>query len=622
MPNAPARSSIGNLAQPELMKAVWRRIRKQLRLLRFSEFDLAHDPLEWLGVDWDAGAMIEVLCRELQSASYRTGSAEIVRIAKSVGLTRPKAHPSPRDLLVYRLIVSAGESALLENSKPWTRFGRADADDESIDTTAESGWFRDWLRRQGQLWTITEHHGWLVETDIANFFPSVPLPALLEHVLANSNLGEDVVRLLDHMLRQFAPLTDYRRSAVVGLPQDNFNCSRILAHTFLKPLDDEFQAEGENNRFSRWVDDIVIGTDSKEEALRIVNRAQTSLEKLGLYPNTAKTRIIEADAFTADYMKGENDYLGEVEERYKAGIAEDMAEFRRRLTEHLAIGQPKPKSWIAFLRPSYHREPKPKAWNAILRRYYSLSRRLRDETLLDHAIKHIDQSPDSLRHILEYLATFPLERERLDALIDLLRKLDGLYEDVELLACEYICVAPNDDSDEIRTRLSQWALEMVERRLTTKPRLAAGACLVVGKFGKEEHIKRLTELFRTKMTSDSVVRQQTTIVLLGAGAMASEQLPEIVPHASLETSQHLRFIRSVVEADDKAVGMSLSLLEPIKRKEPARYVSMPRMLFLAPLLRKSAPTKVAAVEKMWKARLQGNQTGFADGASERWLGLL
>src|SRR5207245_1042127 len=125
------------------------------------------------------------------------------RAAKGVGLTRPLSFLAARDLLLYRAIINHAENALLASSMPWARFGRADANDGDDGSPSESGWFRSWLKRQGQIWTITENHEWLVETDVANFFPHVDVTSVLSHVLSNSKLSEETVRLLEHMLRTF-----------------------------------------------------------------------------------------------------------------------------------------------------------------------------------------------------------------------------------------------------------------------------------------------------------------------------------------------------------------------------------------------------------------------------------
>ncbi len=574
--------------------------------MRLPDFQLGHDPLEYLAFHWELGSVIETLCQELRDGSYRAGQAEFIRCAKGIGLTRPLAYLRPRDLLLYKTIVSLAENALLASSKPWTRFGRMDVGDEKDggDSVSASGWFRDWLKRQGQIWTITENHDWLIETDVANFFPYVNISSMLDHVLANSRLDEHVVRLLEHMLRRFSPMNEYRVSPLVGLPQEHFDCSRILAHTYLNPVDSEFDSEGQARQYSRWMDDIVIGAATPDEALRRVARAQGALERLGLYPNTAKTRIIPVDRFTEDYMEDENDYLGEVEERLESGATEDMVNFCRRVKRHVR-----------------RRDPKPKAWAQVLRRYYTASKNLRDATLLRFSLSHVHHSPDSARHVFEYLATFRLTTARHRRLVDVLRQLGGVYADIDILAHEYVCMAPNFSGGALRTQVARWALEVLNLELERNPRLAAAACMTVGKFGRQSDIQELARRFRGDRWPDNPARQQALVVLVGASVLSEEELSEIAPISSLESAQHIRFLRRLIIGGDDVVNMTLNSLEPVQRKGPERYVLRPRILFLAPVVAKSAPAKRDSAATRWSSRLKSNRLHLRDFAAERWLGL-
>jgi hypothetical protein len=478
-----SRVRLNDIADAARLRKVWTRsLRSRLRKLPFPDFELGHDPLDYLAFDWDLQDAIATLCRQLQSGDYRASAPEIIRSAKSLGLTRPLAFLQPRDLLAYKAIVSAAEVSLLRNAKPWARFGRADsADTDDGHSPSESGWFREWLKRQGQIWTITDSHAWIVETDIANFFPYIRIESVLEHVLANSRLSEESIHLLSYILTALLPMRGYQATNASGLVQENFDCSRILAHTYLKTLDDEFEKEGNTKRYSRWMDDIVIGADSPQEALQIIFRVQQGLEGLGLYPNTAKTRIIPASYFAIDYMKETNDYLGEVSERYKNAKHEDVHTFRLALRRHMRL-----------------RSPRPKAWPRVLRRFYTASRWLRDPTLLPHAFRHIEETPDSARHVFEYLVTFPLTIRRHESLLELLMRLGGVYRDIELLAHEYVCTAPNPALLPLRDQISNWALEVMMQEIDKDPRLAAAACMSVGKFGTSAHLEEIVRQFRLR----------------------------------------------------------------------------------------------------------------------------
>ena len=161
-----------------------------MRHLRPSNIYLAYDPLEWLTFDADLDERIHQLRTSVLNGSYRARQPETVRAAKSLGLTRPLAFFDISDLLIYRNIVALMEADLLNEMQKWTRLGRMDKRQGDQNFAAESGWFRAWLRRNSQLWTITEHYSWIVETDISNFIPSIHLDAVpLEYSVGGLTCG-------------------------------------------------------------------------------------------------------------------------------------------------------------------------------------------------------------------------------------------------------------------------------------------------------------------------------------------------------------------------------------------------------------------------------------------------
>jgi hypothetical protein len=590
---------LATVADATLLKKVWRRfIRKRLRAHRFVELELARDPLEWLAFDWELDQAVATLSTEARAGRYRAGAPEIIRSAKSPGLTRPLASIQPLDLIFYKAIVSSAEASLLGQMTPWTRPGRFDARAED-ESPAESGWFRSFLRRQGQIWRITQNHAFVVETDIANYFPYIHLPTVSAVMLENSSLSHEVVRILEHMLTQFSPLTEYRQRPTLGLPQDAFDCSRVIAHAYLKSVDDEFESEGSADRYSRYMDDIVIGANSQQEALGQIRRIQLALERVGLYPNTAKTRVLPRDVFTAAYLKNENDYLGEVEERLKQQQPVSRSEFRARLRSHLSL-TPQPA----------------RSWTRVLRRYYTISRRLEDDFLLDLAPRHLVEAPDSARHIFDYLSAFRLTQKRFSEICTALEQLAGVHEDIELLVQEHAATVPNLGDSRLRSAVADWALERVKRYVPESPRIASAAAVVLGKFGQPPHFEALEDLLET-MSADSVARQQTLLVLLGGRRLSFDDFRTLTPAAGSQALSHIAFLRALHEAEPRAVKMSMMLLRPILRNGPHRHTVRARLLFLAPVVGDIAPSERSRLAG-YRDLLRGNAPRLRDVSGEEW----
>lgn len=594
---------LADLADAQLLKFIWKkRLRTGLRKMPLKDFQLGHDPLELLAFDWEIDATIDQLVRDIATLEYRAGPAELIRAAKSVGLTRPLSFLNPRDLLVYITLISLLESQLLATMDSWVSFGRSQGKGADADSHAESGWFRLWLRRQNQIWTITNNCKWLVESDIANFFASLTITSIYDHVNNNAQIDQDAAGLLRHMLDQFSPMRGYLPSRIGGLPQENFDGSRVIAHTYLKPLDQEFSIEGKSERYTRWVDDIVVGADDWPSALQIVRRIQNSLEGLDLFANSSKTRIIRQSSFTADYMKIENDYIGTISDEVEEhGHPRNLRRLRSRIQKHARTPERK------------------KAWERVLRRYYTLSRRIGDDSLMRWWDRHMTEAPGSAPHILEYLASFPLSTQRVERLQNVIKEFGGTYEDVDLLAIEYLVSAPNSDSKGLRTQITEWMWDVLHNSYRANPRLAASSVLAIGKFGYASDFDRLGLMFWDQLETDSPCRQQMTVLLLSLGRIDAAQLPQLLHGASSTTAQHIRFLAALSARDKTASRMAAALLQPRERWHPFRHYVRPRALILSPLVRQGWHGRWSKQEARWQQLMKGNSPRLRDAAIRRWL---
>lgn len=593
---------LDNLANPVYLKTIWKkRVRGGLRSIRLGEFELDHDPLECLAFDWELDKVTTNLAESIRNGTYRAQSGAAIRGAKSTGLTRPLASLDPRDLLVYIALVHLIENDLLQKSVPWVQFGRSQSAGKENDSSAESGWFRMWLKRQGQIWIITSSHEWIVESDVANFFASLSIDKVCEHVLNNSKGDAELVGLMRHMLGAFAPMTRYQRSAAGGLPQENFDGSRVIAHTMLGPLDEEFRSEGTTDRYSRWVDDIVIGADSWPEALRQVQRVQQSLEKLGLYPNSSKTKIVPRATFAYEHYKDENDYLGEV-----------TAEIEK--TDEPADR----KAYESFVRSHVREQTKRRAWERVLRRTYTTSRNIADETLLRYAHGHLRNYPGSSAQILEYLASFRLTPKRVDLLTSVLSDLGNVYDDIDIRAREYLLLAPNVDSLALREAVAEWAIKSAFDDQDRRPTVAASSVLVAAKFGYSKHIDKLETLY-ADLRSDSHLRRQLAVILFSLGRRTLDELTATAYTSLPTSSQDFRFLRSVARREPVAGRMCLSIIKPVGRRMPDRNLVRARGLVLSPLVARSLPAEYDHARRSWLKDLNGHRARLRDAATIRWI---
>lgn len=579
-------------------------MRAELWKIRPSLLMLNYDALEWIPLRLSIDDRLSRLAEDVRSGTYAASKPEIIRAAKSLGLTRPLAFLDPCDSLLYRNIVALAENDLLNEMQEYSRFGRADStSDQKFDP--DSGWFRSWLKRNAQLWIITENHEWIVETDISNFFPSVQVESAMDHLLAHSQLDVDVIRLLTHMLQQFAPNPEYRVSTSIGLPQEPFDCSRIIAHSFLSAVDEEFIEEGTSHSFSRYMDDIAIGASNYEQGVALVARAQLALEKLGLYANAAKTRVTPVIDFIEDHMKEDNDYLGLIDDALDKQSEIDISEFESKLVSHLETPP----------------EQRPKGWERVLRRFASASRQLRSTTLLGVASGLLRTYPGSTRSLLDYAATFELTKQFVSELRENVGLASASYEDVRIVALEFLCVAPNNDLPEVTEVLVEWAHEILGAdRRALPPRLGASAALLLAKFGNKTSQDFLFEVLQSGRGDPDPLRRQTLVACFANGTVNADELFDFVAESE-GMSEAAGFIRDLCNGNAPALNGVYSAVKPRQRKSPRIWMVPPRgMVLSACALRvggEPARTKIDSIANL----LRQNESDLRDVAAHRYLKL-
>ena len=129
---------------------------------------------------------------------------------------------------------------------------------------------------------------YVVATDISDFYPRV-YHHRLENALGLATDNSEVVRRIMNILTSLSSGTSY------GLPIGG-QAARILAELVLNRTDLLLAASG--IQFSRFVDDYLIYTDSRESAQSaLVELSETLLTNEGLTLSRAKTRVMTSSEF-------------------------------------------------------------------------------------------------------------------------------------------------------------------------------------------------------------------------------------------------------------------------------------------------------------------------------------
>ena len=235
-------SGIKGVGRTSLWSA-WKVIRKNLH--RSS----IRDVVDFLDHDVDPDVWINRLIKELRSESYEPRKPERFPLAKSKGFSRTMTLPSIPDLVLYRAIVDycydrairgrrEGKHVYFEQavlSKVQSEVS-AEARNDLRREAAQYGWttrsrFAAWLRydEYRRYLILKKIYNFIIVTDITNYFDSILYKPIADSLAPVSD--SRIVGLLFFLLERLSIRAAYSESPRVGLPVDEFDCSRKLAHS-------------------------------------------------------------------------------------------------------------------------------------------------------------------------------------------------------------------------------------------------------------------------------------------------------------------------------------------------------------------------------------------------------
>lgn len=245
------------------------------------------------------------LSSDVIRGEYRPEEPKFCWLSKRRGGSREAVFLSLVDSIVGRRIAFILDQAthdfdfqLIEGNNHQVLFsGRSHAGDAEEETYPET---KKWFQYRNQVNAVAAMDGfaYVLETDLADFYPSIDRDQAKGAVkLALSHDANEFIDLTFMAIGGWTPVFQYSR--MMGLQIENNDVSRMIAHIYVRPVDEVFKAET-GTRYFRYVDDttIVVSSSDQAEALRL--KHQKELRKLGLSPNAGKTRIVPSRELVCD----------------------------------------------------------------------------------------------------------------------------------------------------------------------------------------------------------------------------------------------------------------------------------------------------------------------------------
>ncbi|HEY0014767.1 MAG TPA: RNA-directed DNA polymerase [Longimicrobium sp.] len=462
---------LDNTFSVPVMRTIWKRIvRNQLRGQTAADL---HDYLE---VHRALTPFLQRLRASVISGYYRPSPAQIIRLEKRDGIPRRIPLPSAADALLLQTLVHAIEKEVLSKQPHANAFYSRSSLRPSIEDVDESfsyEWWLLWPEFQARIWEFTEDHSFVVVTDLANYYDSIPLHSLRNTLASLGHFSETLLDFLFFMLEAFTWRPHYIPLTGVGLPQLNLDAPRLLAHVYLFPIDRELTA-ATGGEFVRWMDDIDFGVDSVHEGRVVLGKLEYAANSMGLRLNAGKSRIMSGKSAVQHFWIRENRQITVLTNllNFRVGKAITTERVRRLVRKELL---------------KFFRKERLGNWEKVVKRYYTFLGKLNDPFLVSHTPDFLRNNPALRDSTFRYYEKLGFNRRRFEQVITFLE--DTQYnDDAALLSAVHLLTSwrvPRTGAS--RTRLVAYAHTLAAKSERTVIEVLAALWLLT-KYGTSSEV--------------------------------------------------------------------------------------------------------------------------------------
>lgn len=462
----------------------WKNVRKQLSrsslrdVSDFAEYDI--DPDWWIGR----------LLKDLESGRYEPLSPHRYRMAKKMGFSRQMTLPNVPDIVLYRAIVDYlykkakkfehehvyfAQNTLSKKIREIESEGSFERGSDYSFTSGSA--FAEWLKydQYRKHLLLDKVYPFIVTTDITNFFDTVLYDRVLDAIQGIS-VDRGLVGLLLFILERLSIRDAFNESPRIGLPVEEFDCSRTLAHMVLFPHDKRMVQQVGEERYIRWMDDQNFGATSYSEGLNILKQCGESLARLHLTPNAAKSRILSLEEASRHFHFDINAELDTLE---KAALSTPS----ERKHYRVALS----RIWIESQRYEGVGE-----WGKILKRFYRLAGRGRLRLLRRRALDDIRSDPTLAGRVADYMRVVCSAKDYVDLVENVWNLPEQVYADVNQVFAEGLLKLKPTTVQDVR-RIRQIAADLLSWKCDFPgwKRCATVAPLLILRYGDRRSLRLL-----------------------------------------------------------------------------------------------------------------------------------
>ena len=391
----------------------WRKVVKnQLRKLDIQ------DLYDFYDFNYNIDERALALRTEILNGSYQVIKPLIYRLEKKLGICRHIVIPQPQDALVLQVITEQLNSEIISKMPSENSFYSQDKHNmrypHNLETEYGVRWQKQWKKLQKLIYQFNESKELLVVTDLSNYYDSIDISVLRNQI---SNIVDDKEVLLDLLFKIIENISwnpDYLKYTGRGLPTSNLEGVRLLAHSFLFEFD-AILKEKTNNSFTRWMDDVIIGVNSRQEAIEMLSSSSDVLKSRGLALNIAKTDIYNSEKAEFHFQIAQNNYLDSIDYSLKPRTKDyntKTSELKKEFRKHL-------------------KNTKAKYSEKITKRYVTAFGKFKSEKLLSEVALLYNERPGIRGNLLIYLSELGYKKKTSEAVIKIIKNLN-VYDDISL----------------------------------------------------------------------------------------------------------------------------------------------------------------------------------------------
>ena len=488
------KESLSNLFDKKEVSSVWRKIvRGQLRSLDFKDLYDHYD------FNYNIEDRATAIRNEILNGTYRVSLPLIYRLEKKFGVCRHIVIPQPIDALVLQVLVeSIAEQIIKHQPSDKSFYSRDKHNVGKPHDAAEYGlsFRKQWKKLQKEIYRFNDEKKLLIVTDLSNYYDSISIEELKKVFLGYVENNEVLVDILFRVIEEISWKPDYLPYSGRGLPTSNLEAIRLLAHSFLFEID-EVLKQRTHDSFTRWMDDIVIGADSRKEAIELISSISDMLKSRGLALNLSKTAIYDSKEARYHFQIDENKYLDSLE-----GVKKGDANYNRITTE------------LKKKFKKHFKDQGPKYWDKIAKRYITAFGKLESTKLLTEISWVYLNYPGLRPNLLYYLSKIGYKKQTAKKVKEILSNID-VFDDISLYQiCSLITsweIPINDASKEF---LQDVNATLVSASFRSKnPADFYSVLWFKSKYDHSEELLKFIKKYQNLWQSDSFLRRQVTAVM-------------------------------------------------------------------------------------------------------------